>query len=103
MIDMTMLLPLLMGKGNINMTDILTEMIKNKSSENNRQNKIDPMTIMMIGLLSQKFANTPKNEIIDNVQNNEKIEKNINLDAIENFSSTDITEALKIMLNNANQ
>ena len=106
-----MLLPLIMKmKGNENMNEMLYELIASKLNiDKSDKNKLDPMTIMLISLIGNMNKKSQNREKPINSQN-ENIAENIkdegktpDLSAIENFSPADITEALKILINNQNQ
>ena len=98
------LLPLLMsmnGNGNINET--IVKLVTEKSS--GAEKNIDPMTILMLGLMSNMNKNNVKNAKVttENIaENNENNQKSPDLSAIEKFTSGNISEALKILINNNN-
>ena len=109
--NFAMLLPLIMKmKGNENMNEVILELIGGKMKSDGENNKsLDPMTIMLISLIGNMNKKSQIGEKTDNEQNENIVkksqsdEKTPNLSAIENFSPADITEALKILINNQNQ
>ena len=98
------LLPLLMGmNGNGNINETIVKLVTEKSS--GTEKNIDPMTILMLGLMSNMNKNNVKNEKVatENIaENNENNQKSPDLSAIEKFTSGNISEALKILINNNN-
>lgn len=99
------LLPLILGmNGNGNVNEALIKILTDSMSGS--QSKLDPSAIMTLALLSSMSKNNAKPTKTTSDKNDENYDnaaKTPDMSAIENLSNGNITEILKMMINNQNK